>query len=381
MKISDQPAATSHTRRPPQLPQLQSLRFLAAFLVLFGHVLMEARQHGTFIPAALYDLPWGIGVDIFFVISGFIIAYIGRNIPSGVAAAGDFLMRRIIRIAPLYWLFTLLMVATILVVPSRLQHADLSIADLLRSLLFIPYSAPGETGFRPVLEQGWTLNFEMFFYLLFSLVIVFTRRRILVSSAFLLALVLGSAALPIDGALAYLFGPLLILFCAGLTMAHLHNRLPGHGGRTAFLITAAAITWFALVPAPADEQDLWLRLLHRGIPAIALVHAAVMWRKPAGWTSRGPIPFLGDASYSLYLSHPFAVNATLIAFQLAGLSAGAWFIFAATVLAVLASAVVHLMVEKPMLKACTSIYRRRAASERNAISPVPATATVRPESW
>lgn len=343
-------------RQSARIAQLQSLRFVAALLVMFGHVLMEARQHGATISDAFYLLPWGIGVDIFFVISGFIIAYVGRAASTGMRAAGDFMIRRVIRIAPLYWIFTSLMAAVILIAPDQLKNASLTTWDFFTSLLFIPYTPPGSSGFRPVLDQGWTLIFEMFFYLTFSVALCLTRRRSLLCGAFMLTLVGIATVAELTPTLEFLFSPMLLLFLGGLALAELRERLPVHSGAMVALLTVVSIAWAVMIP-DGDPLNLWSRFVQRGIPAFLLIYAFVMWRRPATWATSGLLPLLGDASYSLYLSHPFTINAALLAFSVLGLPLGMGFYLTASAVAIGVSVAAFFILEKPMLDFGLRLYR------------------------
>ena len=154
----------------PTFRGIQALRGFAAALVVVLHATgqpfgMEASK------------PWvwmrgHAGVDIFFVISGFVMAISATG--QGRPTAGEFLRRRILRIVPLYWIFTLVMLAKILAVKVHpglgrdVVHLQTPIGYVLASLFFIPYrNSQGDIA--PVLAVGWTLSFEMLFYLLFAL--------------------------------------------------------------------------------------------------------------------------------------------------------------------------------------------------------------------
>lgn len=343
--------------------QLQSLRFVAAALVLYGHTLMEARQHGSrFAQNWTYDLPWGGGVDIFFVISGFIILFIARSAPRTPAAAGDFIVKRIIRLVPLYWIFTFAMAAVILLLPGRVEQGGLTVSGLIRSLLFIPFQH-GDGNVRPVLGQGWTLNYEFFFYLVFAAVIVATRRRFLWTGVVLLACVAVGASVVLPLPLAFLLNPFLVLFVVGMALAEFHHRLPRHGTAVAVLLALAAIAWVGVV-TPEGPNDVAWRLVARGVPALLLVYATLQWRAPPRWITHGTLPMLGDASYALYLSHPFIVNAVLLVFARLHLPVEGLFVLTSVIAAVVASATIFRWIETPILLALTKAYRNSAIGHR-----------------
>src|SRR5262249_47851617 len=154
------------------------LRALAALAVVYFHVTSDAGL----------QLPVNIGahgVDVFFVISGFIIAYIGARSPDG------FLVRRLIRIVPFYWAATLVVFAVALLYPHVMRTTQADFAQLVYSLLFIPRETP-YAGMLPTLILGWSLNYEMYFYVLFALSLLLARRRApLVCAALITAILLA----------------------------------------------------------------------------------------------------------------------------------------------------------------------------------------------
>jgi len=112
---------------------------------------------------------WRVWVDVFFVVSGFTIAYVG-NIP-----ARDFILRRLIRIIPLYWVASIGTYLVAKMEPSMVQSNSADISDLLYSLFFIPHvNKVGDIA--PILALGWTLNYEMYFYFLFAIALTFSIK-------------------------------------------------------------------------------------------------------------------------------------------------------------------------------------------------------------
>lgn len=352
--------------RGERITHLQSLRFVAAFVVLVGHVLMEARQHGMAgIPDWLYDLPWGNGVDIFFVISGFIIFHIGKGLPQGWASASDFFMRRLIRIVPLYWFFTFAMVLAATLFPASVQNSYVSVGSVLKSLLFVPFGDVDTNLIRPVLAQGWTLVFEMFFYLCFGLAVAITSgvRRFYAINIFIIGFVmLGVIGVP-NQEVTFLSSPMLLLFCLGLLLSMFWHKIPKHNGYVALALVVASLLAMAFIRAE-PELDHWVRFRARGIPSFVLVYAILFWKNPPNWLTRGSVPLLGDASYALYLSHPFVINAALLAFTKSGLPVGTGFILLSSTAAVLASVLVFLWMERPAMNWGNAAYKASALGQR-----------------
>jgi len=157
----------------PKLPGLQALRGLAAVMVLIGHVLAEA-EHYFALSLPGDTIPRTRGVDIFIVISGFVITlsaqrYMGRP--------WAFLWRRLLRVAPLYYVFTTLMVAALLLLPGAVKDTPLDPAQIISSYVFFPYARPDGL-IAPVLSLGWTLNYEIFFYALTALCLALCSRSL-----------------------------------------------------------------------------------------------------------------------------------------------------------------------------------------------------------
>ena len=153
---------------------LQALRAIAAWLVVADHALIDVNHGELQNPAT--SVAWAIGnvgVYIFFVISGFIMVHISWDDFGRRGAAPNFLRRRIIRIVPLYWLATIAALVFHRVSATHGAHAGWS--ELVRSLLFIPYRDE-DVGWAPILRQGWTLNYEMMFYAIFTVALSFRRQ-------------------------------------------------------------------------------------------------------------------------------------------------------------------------------------------------------------
>jgi hypothetical protein len=145
------------------LLNLHLLRALAALAVVYFHATSEA---GLNLPINI----GGHGVDVFFVISGFIIAYIGARTPE------RFFVRRLIRIVPFYWAATLAVFAAATLAPHLLRSTRTDVVQLLCSLFFIPRET-AYAGTVPTLVLGWSLNYEMYFYVVFALALVVAPRR------------------------------------------------------------------------------------------------------------------------------------------------------------------------------------------------------------
>ena len=189
----------------PPLLSLQVLRAAAALLVLIHHagydadMIAERTARTAFALDRFFD--WGFGIHLFFVVSGFIMVRTARGFGS-VRGSLVFLVRRLIRVVPLYWLMTSLVLVGALLAPELLNMPIGGLDVAVGSYLFVPVLRAGGA-LRPVLGQGWTLDYEMFFYVLFAMSMLLPRRSGLTGlAAALIGLVLiGSLARPAAAAL------------------------------------------------------------------------------------------------------------------------------------------------------------------------------------
>ena len=337
------------------LNSLQVLRAFAAMLVVVGHLFGEAEQlFGT-----KYDptgFPWGSGVDLFFVISGFVMVYTNHTAFGRPDAWKVFALKRIIRIVPLYYLFTSLMIVIVLVLPHQLHTAKFDAWQFVTSYLFWPY-ARYDGGIRPILSLGWTLNYEMFFYFLFS-VFMFLRiglaMRAIIGSLIALAL-MGYLLDPEITVLSFWTNSIILEFAFGVLAGLIFLKLGKI--KTGWLIWCGAFavaiaSFFLLRAIPKELLDL-PRFILWGVPAFLLVlSAVVMLPDVIDRTLPTWLILAGDSSYALYLCHPFVFGIVGIVWKKLGLVSdgyGVIFIVSTFALSFLASIAVHLLIENQLL--------------------------------
>jgi len=232
-----------------------------------------------------------VGVDIFFVISGLVIylSTLDKDIPPG-----RFLLNRVIRIVPAYWIYTVLMAVMLISLGAWLPHPAINLPHFILSLLFIPAENPGGYGLYPTLNVGWTLNYEMFFYLLFSLAFTVPQRhRPLIIAAALFAVneVLGRY-----GVVSRFYENNIVFeFLLGIGIGMLYRRgwiSPG------FWLPLAVIGCSAVAIYHLDASD---RLLNWGLPSAMIVLSCVAMEN--SFKGSRILKTLGDCSYSVYLVH------------------------------------------------------------------------------
>jgi len=289
---------------PSEFRGVQALRGLAACMVIVFHATGVWVQHVGG-PVGI----WGngaSGVPVFFVISGFVMTISTAGKKNGPHPARDFMERRLVRIVPLYWLITgltLLKLFAVHLVPSLENagsHVTVSFGYIVSSLLFLPqHNSLGIV--QPVVLVGWTLFFEMFFYLLFACALALRIKELRLLTPIMIGLaVLGIIHGSFGPAIGILASPLLLEFLAGVVIAQLAQV--GYSWRpvVAGVVGAVSLVGLLTVPLNAFFGIDWLTC---GTFAVLLVFCVVslearIWEKIPRW-----VLAIGEASYSLYLIH------------------------------------------------------------------------------
>lgn len=275
-----------------RLHALQYLRAVAALAVVYSHSVTQVDGYEQYLGHA-----GSFGVDIFFVISGFIMIYIAK--PTNTF--GKFIVNRARRVIPLYWFFTLLMGVILLALPSVFKTTQYDTSAMILSLGFIPHwSMVTTTEAWPIVAPGWSLNFEMYFYFIFALSLFFAEKyriafiTLVISAVFLLAQFLDTG----QSAVTHFFAKSMVFeFVLGMLLAVAWKR----GFRLSspaswVLLILATGMLFLHLPIP--------RILEFGVPSLLIVMACLYINVKE---SRLGI-LLGDASYALYLSHIFTLG-------------------------------------------------------------------------
>jgi exopolysaccharide production protein ExoZ len=286
------------------IKSVQYLRAVAALMVLMFHALSRVGVG--------FEMG-NAGVDIFFVISGFIMWMVSRR----ESAPGVFLSRRLIRIAPLYWGVTLLTAGCAILLPGKIfPNMTVTTAALIQSLLFIPHrDALGHV--FPVVVPGWTLVYEMGFYLLFALCLLAPRawRLWIMTGVMAVAVGLGLLFHSQNPALATYTAPIILEFVAGCWLAQAWEREFTAPALASLALMAAGVLALVVEAALGISVSPLARPLLWGLPAFAIVAGVVLLETkvtPPDWPL---VKTVGDASYSIYLLHGFVVS---LCFKLAG---------------------------------------------------------------
>jgi exopolysaccharide production protein ExoZ len=348
-----------------RINSVQYLRALAALSVVVAH----AWNHPSASPNLDAERLGEFGVVLFFVISGFIMVTISG---AGPFSALEFLRRRAIRVVPLYWIFTSLTAFTALLLPTLFKTTVFTWPHYLLSLLFIPHADPAG-GSSPLLHLGWTLNYEIWFYICFALLAgaLLRRRLVLLTLAFAGLAGLGAVWHSGNAMLDFYLDRSLLAFCAGcwIGQAFLTGRLqrlpklsdPALG----MLAIAGVVLAFAYDrTAPPDVAAFAGFVLFSG--AVLALGLRAETRLPANRL----LLEIGDASYAMYLVHMFVVGAlSAVAFRLlpfSSVAADIGVIVACLLASTAAGIAVHRLIELPLLQLMRGPSRKLQAENRPA---------------
>lgn len=291
----------ARSSQPKTFRLIQVLRAVAALMVVAHHatILVEQRLHRT----GVFWAGGAAGVDLFFVISGLVMTLSAERLNRSARGAWTFLKRRVERVVPLYWMATTAKVLLAFALPTLAVNAIGTPWHIIASYLFIPSWSPAHT-MEPMLVVGWTLEIEMLFYLLYaaSLMLRISPWATVVPAFVLLACARSGAIAP-DSKLLVWGSSLNFEFLWGMALGACVLR-----GRylTPWLSMLLMGIGAALLLAPWSFPDAW-RWVVWGLPATAIVAGALGLERRIG----GDVPVLaqrlGDASYSIYLSHGFVL--------------------------------------------------------------------------
>jgi peptidoglycan/LPS O-acetylase OafA/YrhL len=351
---------------------LQILRAIAALLVVHRHAIEVVRlnQPAKSLGSYALDKFGACGVDIFFAISGFILSTVVlRAQPQTPRLAFDFLMRRYIRVLPIYWIASTFFLLLFL----KQQQGILTPAWVAESYLLLPsLTCPLRA---PLLLFGWTLVFEMFFYYVLSLNLLFGKRAVVLRtiSCIVLLVAAGSAIGFKRPLLILIANPMNIEFALGCCIALIYSKLGSRPRLGVALMLAGGLLLASTVffgygkiddaAFTLNGQLSWARVLHWGLPS-AILTAGVALSSAQIESSFGKLwVYLGDASYSIYLTSLitlFLVNRFFYLFTGLGPNLN---IVLLIVLVTLAGAATYRAIERPVTLFVTEKYQHARAQK------------------
>ncbi|MPT47255.1 MAG: acyltransferase [Sphingobium sp.] len=333
----------------PRIYSIQALRGIAAFMVVVAH----AIEHGPTLSGNSVIITGRFGVEIFFIISGLVIML---SAGQGTFSPKEFIIRRLWRVVPLYWLTTFMLTAITIFKPSILKTSVFEMEYFIKSLFFIPSPLPGSLDWRPIFKLGWTLNYEIFFYALMAMTFWCKSYKI---RAFVMVFVLsiflvGSVFFDDkESILSYYFNLNILPFIIGVTLAFISPKkfIDIHRNAKIILALIAVVMTIMLYQMPYKSTKL---IFGHIIMALSAGSIVVTFLSFEGKKYASFFKWCGDISYSLYLTHMFILG---IAWAIIGridllqdgfLNGAA--IFAMIAASLLIADLVYRFVEKPLLR-------------------------------
>lgn len=278
--------ATSKTT-PVYFKSIQLLRFIAALYVVLFHI-SSPWNHAADLFTNLFNRGYG-AIDLFFVISGFVVLQSGDTSNTGPLAGGAFLQRRFIRLYPIYWVFLLLFLAAGLV-----QIKTTTIWGFCRSFFLLP-------GHKGIIGTSWTLQYELYFYILIALFVLNRRFKWLLVVLFALSLV-SMAGVVIASAFDRHFpvygfiNEYVANFFLGCIVYIIYNRI---SAAIATGLLVAGVLLFFLMPITTHLRHF----ISFGIPAAMLLAGLTALENHQKIKINRWFVLLGNVSYCLYLIH------------------------------------------------------------------------------
>ena len=363
---------------------LQLIRGIAALLVCFFHMKAllntTAVQYGTLLFGS-----GSIGVQLFFIISGFIMVYTTRKNDGTVLYVKNFFIKRLIRVIPLYYIMIILW----LIVYER--SLSLFITEpmmMLKTFCFIPlFNSPlGPAYGMPPLKVGWSLNYEILFYIIFGCCLFLKRYRWVVLLGIFAVLVVliplifkGTVdfipSVNYNFKLTYfllLTNPVLVFFVVGVLLGILYNSSFVIKSKTIQIaMVSASLIYFFLVYFKVLPffNGFFVSLFS----STFLVFSLLLFNKGIGIRVPAFLVYLGDMSYSLYLIHPIVIillPSFLLFLKLGGVFSGKVYFFLCTFSILLLSSISYELIEKRLLKKAAYLLTRPTIKKADKEVPI-----------
>lgn len=337
-----------------KIESLQVLRAFAAIFVVINHLWGE---YNTSLSESLgLNIIGDFGVDAFFILSGFIMCYKTREGSRlGFSTGIDFMLKRIERIYPIF----LIMLVPFILLYLRETH-PIKLYEIIGNVFLLPSFTSSPT-YHMLIGPSWSLVYEMFFYIVYAVVMMMVKNKrqlVICSVGFLTLMVLTVDSFSLQGPqlgwsnFSYMIGdPLMINFAMGCLYAQLFLRLQ-HIKISIPLATILIFAFFIL--------GMWLnergiaRFFSFGLPAMAIVAVFSLMESSESSFYR-TLVYLGNASYSIYITHFFIQVCALIIFAHRAYNKDAFGILF-SIISVLAACLFYSFIEKKIILA----FQKRA---------------------
>lgn len=323
------------------LISVQLLRGIAALLVITYHISVKAEQKG--LAQEHYFSIGSCGVDLFFIISGFIMCYT-TNVNT---TCKSFIESRLTRVFPPYWILTTIALIVFIIKPSLVNSSGGN-TSILASYFLLP------TGDKFLVQNGWTLSYEMVFYFFYALCLYFVPTRKNLATCFVL-LILFASGYMFDSKenpfLSFIFNDLFLEFVLGILAFEIHKRYSFNFITSAFtlLLSVAMLVLF-------NGAFSGYRVIFFGIPMFLLFISVLNLEGYLHKQSK--LSFLGDISYSLYLVHPFVLSPIAMILIVIGVQSNILFFAVLMSVSIMASYVFYQKIEYPITKKIKGLTKK-----------------------
>jgi exopolysaccharide production protein ExoZ len=366
-----------------KINSIQLLRAVAVILVIYNHSIIICTDNNynfSFQRNFLYLRHWtSIGLDLFFVISGLIMAIVTRSYIKKPSGWYNFLLKRVLRIVPLYWLYSFVVYAE-----RNLLNHPVSPGEIVKTLLFFPLLVAKNTIY-PIIGQGWSLTYEMYFYFLIVVFLLLKNKKNLFRNLLIAMTALAIAGYlinPADLALKFISTPILIEFSLGMAVGMGYHYFTVHytqiwiglikyGGIAMLLIGLALMLASLFYDSQYISNPYYVinnnsialyRSLIWGLPCSIFVFGVLLTEYGFQLEMPSILVKIGDASFSGYLSHILIIVSVGWLYTRLGLRNGDAFIIIATLTSTLISLPLYLYIEKPILNFSNRLFSPVKAS-------------------
>ena len=362
--------AVSASSASREIRSVQALRALAALAVVAFHSTVLWQNEAVSGHVRLWE-NGNAGVDLFFVISGFIIVLSSRSLIGQRGNWRTFVELRLIRLVPMYWLATAAKGIAVTAAPGMALHTRPSLWNTIASFLFVP-SINVEGVVAPLLPVGWTLSFEMLFYAVFAMALFLALDTVLFVAPIMVVLAVISGLVPKDWpAFTSLADPLVLEFVLGMLVARafLGRTLQAIPRSLAIPLGLAGLLCLAFVPTHGN----WQRFGVWGVAASVTLTACLVLEPVLARAIPRLLVRLGEASYSLYLTHGFVLPVIgMIVFKI-GLppgDVGVTLMSSCLIVSGAAALLIYRFIELPLTTGLRRFFKtRRSIADAGPMSP------------
>lgn len=342
-----------------QFEGMDLLRSIASVMIVVFHAHSIATGNiqdpsKSFIHAPLW---WYSCIELFFVMSGFLMVHMSYSLYGRRGGVKEFVLRRLVRTPPLYYVFTTLIFLVFLLMPS-LRDGPVDLQRYISSIFFFPSAHP------PIIAIGWTLNYEVFFYVITALSILFCYPvgPVIAASLLILLSAIGIVFEGLPAPFSLWTDPLLFNFCAGIGVALLYYRNVSIPPRILSILAVVALVFLVVGSSIWNSIEDVPRLLVF-TPAVSVCLMYFTLRSSAYKIPFGEkyIKSFALRTYTLYLCHIMVLKVVeKLFFAFFDSDASAYvYVVIGTIASIISAYVLYPLIEEPLGRALKSALTRR----------------------